>query len=335
MAAALAREGAAAAAPGVLVRAAARAAVLVATGKNLVGVVSVETTLLLEGVLKTMFLTKLKVGTVVILGAALLGGGGGVLTYRTVAGEQPAAPNAPVAAAQDARPVASEVEKLRGLLLEKEKEVRDLRDRLSALEKEAREQLRARADLELVYKRAQDWAAREQELAKMAQGVATEGERRNAPDAKGGSGVRNPFGHAPTAAERAAQVEEASAEIELLAAQLETKRAQLKAASLSLAVAQRGAQGADRNDPKAQMEVATQQGLVEIRSAEVRESEIRLVQAKRRLTRLQGKAEPPPQEARRPELGQRAAELEQKLDALYKEVQSLRKEIQNSMPRRP
>ena len=61
---------------------------LFAAGKAVTGVLSGQAVALAEGVLKTMFLTKLKIVAAVLLVAGVAGSGAGVLTYGGVAGEQ-------------------------------------------------------------------------------------------------------------------------------------------------------------------------------------------------------------------------------------------------------
>jgi serine/threonine protein kinase len=75
-------------------------------------------------------------------------------------------------------------------------------------------------------------------------------------------------------------------------------------------------------------------GQVEVKEAALKESEVRLAQAKRRLQKLPRSAEA----AEAPHLQkvqQQAAELEKKLEALGKELEALRRELQGSAPARP
>jgi RNA polymerase sigma factor (sigma-70 family) len=82
-------EGAAAAVPTSLALSTAQAATLLAAGQATAEVlVSAKVAALTEGVLKAMFLTKLKTTAVVLLAVALAGTGAGVLTYRTLAAGQ-------------------------------------------------------------------------------------------------------------------------------------------------------------------------------------------------------------------------------------------------------
>src|SRR5262249_47382639 len=66
------------------------------------GVISASVLSLTEGVLRTMFLTKLQLVAVGVLALAFVGGGAGLLTFRAVAGEQT------VAAATEVPPVTNE-----------------------------------------------------------------------------------------------------------------------------------------------------------------------------------------------------------------------------------
>jgi ribosomal protein L29 len=77
--------------------------------------------------------------------------------------------------------------------------------------------------------------------------------------------------------------------------------------------------------------MAERTGQSEIRAAEVKEAEVRLAQAKRRLARLTGQADP----ARKPQgptPNQRVEELEKRLDALKKELDGLRKDLGSQRP---
>jgi RNA polymerase sigma factor (sigma-70 family) len=315
----LALAGEAAAVPGMLVRGAVRAAALAAAGKDLAGSVSLEAGAIAEGVVRAMLVTKVKAGAAVVLTTVLLvAGGGGVLTYRTVASEPgavrkvSAVPGAP----------AGDEEKLRAMLEQKDKEVRLLQARIANLE----------AMLQTYTQKLETAAARAQQQADRAR--AAELEARNVAD----NNVRAapaPGGKPETVTENAARAEaiqQARDEVELLEAQLAVKKANLDSAHISLEAMKRMAN--ERADPKAQAETATLAGQVQIRYAEMREGEVRLAQAKRRLTRLQGMAASPDGQ-RRDQLGQRAADLERKLDAMTQELEGLRKEIRQLRPARP
>jgi RNA polymerase sigma factor (sigma-70 family) len=331
-----------AAVPGVLVRGAVQAAALAAAGKGLAGVVSTEAAALAEGVLKAMLLTKVKVGAVVVLTAALLGGGGGVLTYRTAAGE-PGSSQGPAARGAEDRPAVAEARRLKDLLAEKEKEVQDLKDRLAELERKFRaEQDRMAEDLKALRAQAQAQKAQAQK-ARDAEMQARELAERRAAELAARRGAVDPLregagdrsgAYLNVAREdpsRAEKEEQARDEVEVLEAQVGTKRAHLHAAQLGLKVA-RGTMGG--LDPKAQIEGAALAGQVEVKEAELKESEVRLAQAKRRLQKLQRSGEAP-EAPQRQKVQQRAAELEKKLEALGKELEALRRELQGSAPARP
>jgi Sigma-70, region 4 len=83
---ALAKEAAPAAVPAALVDGTVKAAALVAAGKSLAGAAPASVAALAEGVLRTMFLTKLTTITVVTLVLALAGAGA-AFTYRALAAE--------------------------------------------------------------------------------------------------------------------------------------------------------------------------------------------------------------------------------------------------------
>jgi RNA polymerase sigma factor (sigma-70 family) len=78
-----------AAVPAAMLDATIQAATLLAAGQAAAGAISVKVAALAEGVLKTMFLTKLKIATSLLVLVGLLGGGAGVgfLALRTQAAE--------------------------------------------------------------------------------------------------------------------------------------------------------------------------------------------------------------------------------------------------------
>jgi RNA polymerase sigma-70 factor (ECF subfamily) len=331
LAAALAGEASAAAVPGALVRSAARAAALAAAGRSLAGVVSSEVVALTEGVVRAMLLTKVKLAAAVVLGLVLLGGGGGVLGYRTAAGEPPGAAKEQPERSRAGREAPPDLDKLKSQLAEREKEVQALRDRVAALEDQLKVKTR---ELESAQAKAQDQADRarvaEQEARKeadaerQARAAAEEHAARAARTGREGA-PDDPFRAASAKESQAAQAEQARDDVELLEAQLEAKRAQLKAAQLSLSAAQNIARAGDT--PLKSVELATLSGQVAIREAELKEADVKLTQAKRRLAKLRGPAEPSP-DKKHSDMGQRTAELEKRLDALKKELDGLRKELE-------
>jgi RND family efflux transporter MFP subunit len=77
--------------PPALATATVKAALLVATGQGLVaGVVSTHVISLMEGVVKIMFLAKLKIAAAVVVVAGVVGAGVAVSAYHSLAAEQPA-----------------------------------------------------------------------------------------------------------------------------------------------------------------------------------------------------------------------------------------------------
>jgi len=131
LAPALAREAAAAVAPGMLIIRSVRAAVLLAAGKGLGEVVSTKVVVLAEGVMRSMFLTKLKLTCAVLFGLTLLGGGG-MLTYRTALGAPTEASNSALPPKQS--PASGDENKLQEQPAPQEKETRDLQERVKVLE---------------------------------------------------------------------------------------------------------------------------------------------------------------------------------------------------------
>jgi hypothetical protein len=73
--------------PVILVKSTILAARLATTGKAAAGVVSVQAVSLVEGVLKAMFVTKLKAITAVVIAATVVATGAGVVSYRVMAAD--------------------------------------------------------------------------------------------------------------------------------------------------------------------------------------------------------------------------------------------------------
>jgi RNA polymerase sigma factor (sigma-70 family) len=114
VAAVLAAGSASASAPPALVASTIEAANLVATGRT-AGVVSAKVAALTEGVVKAMFVTRIKSVLAVMLVVAALAGAVGVL-YQTQAADQPNGNDGPPAAKQGGEKPATKEEKLRVLL---------------------------------------------------------------------------------------------------------------------------------------------------------------------------------------------------------------------------
>jgi RNA polymerase sigma factor (sigma-70 family) len=347
LAAALAAEEATAALPGVLVRTTVSAAALAVAGKGLVGVVSTEVVSLAEGVVRTMLLTKVKVATAVVLGLAVLGGSGTMLGYGRVLGE----PGDQAPAAQAGRTAPPSEEKLKALLAEKEKEISDLKARIAALEEDSRvkalraeklaREAQAQAERALVAEQeAREQAEQARKQAEDARAVLKSVEAKaalatdKAVPGSGRDGERKaPTSSAPVGGIPTGIVEQARDEVELLEVQLLAKRAQENAAKLTLKEMSDLA-AVTPADAKQRVEMAALTGQMEVKAAEVKEAEVRLAQAKRRLARLQGHAEPAPDPSRQ-QTDQRAKDLELKIDALKKELDNLRKDLERQRPARP
>ncbi len=340
LAAVLAVETATAAAPSALVLASVRAAALAAAGKGLAGVVSTEVVALSGEVVRAMLLTKVKIAAVVVLGVVLLVGGGGVVSYQTAAGEPGRTPADSAATQKSARTAPADQEKLQALLAQQEKEIRELHERVEALQvsldAKTRELEKAlkQAEVQAERARAAEQEARRQAEAernarKLAEDKAVRsaaGSGRAGPQPAGaGDATAKEVPNRGVKTDRAAQVDQARDEVELLEVQLGVKKAQLKAARLSVEVAHKGG--------VSPVEQAALVGQLEVREAELRESEVRLEQAKRRLTKLQGPAESGG-DLHRQQVSQRAAELEKKLDALREELKGLRKDLEQAPPGR-
>jgi len=92
LAAALPAKAASACVSSTLVSSTVNAAASGAAGTLAAGAVSIKAAALAEGIVKSMFLTKLKIGTALLLAVTFLVGGAGMLTYHTLAAE-PAEPS--------------------------------------------------------------------------------------------------------------------------------------------------------------------------------------------------------------------------------------------------
>jgi DNA repair exonuclease SbcCD ATPase subunit len=227
--------------------------------------------------------------------------------------------------------------------LEKEQEISDLKARIGALEQESREKT---LRLEKVMREAQAQAERALDAEQQARQQALEEravrkraeEKAAVSNDKSGAGLGRVGGGEPMRPASAeglptSVVEQARDEVELLEVQLQAKKAQEKAAKLTLQ-AMTDMASVTVPDLKQRIELATLTGQVEVKAAEVKESEVRLAQAKRRLARLQGSGEPAP-DPQRQQLDQKAKELETKIGALQKELESLRKDLERQRPARP
>jgi RNA polymerase sigma factor (sigma-70 family) len=334
---ALAVEGSEVAA-GVLVRATVRAAALSAAGKGLACAVSAEVAALTEGVIQAMLLTKVKVGMALVLGTALLFGGGTALTYRTVASEQ-----GQVAKEADTKgPVAGigvisgEEEKFKAILAAKEKEIRELKERLATLEAALQK-----------YASKPTGEAKEDQGGNPGMRPAGGGGKGGMPPGQppggggkgmgpgqpGGKGFSGPgFGQLPgmggaggskgsgsmagqpgTTIEppakkhTTAEIEQARDEVELLEARVGTKKAMVRGAAT------------DKD--------------IEIRVAELREAEVLLKQANRRLQKLTGPEKAATGQPDDPR-GQQIQEVEKKLDALNQGIEALRQQLKSMTPAR-
>jgi chromosome segregation ATPase len=257
-----------------------------------------------------MLYAKVKFGAAVVLAVALMGGGG-ALTYRTVAGEPGAGRNLAAPPAQGEPAAPADAEKLQKMLAEKEKEIQELKDRLKALE-------------QLLERNNAHMAAVEQALKTQ---VGQRGSRTL--DGRVEEEDQPPTRTAGSA--RAVQREQARDEVELLEAQLATKQAQLKAVHISLEDA-KNQRVVLPQDARIRREVADLIGQVEVKEAEVKEASVRLAQARRRLAAL-SPPEAAPDVHRRPG-EQRASELDKRLEALAKELEALRREMKKQAPER-
>jgi RNA polymerase sigma factor (sigma-70 family) len=343
LAAALAAEEATAALPGVLVRTTVTAAALAVAGKGLVGVVPIEVVSLAEGVVRTMLISKVKAVTALVLVLAVLGGSGTMLGYGRVFGKPTEVPGDQAPVAQAGRAAPQNEQKLKALLEDKEREISDLKARIAVLEKESQDRAdrleRARRETQAQMERAlvaeehaREQAEMERAMRKSAETKAAQATDKAAPD-KDRVGERNLNLPAGDGVIPAIVVEQARDEVELLEVQLAGKKAQENAVKLTLKEMSDFA-SATVPDAKQRVEMATLTGQVQVKAAEVKEAEVRLAQAKRRLARLQGHSEPVPDQHRQ-KMDEKAKDLENKIDALKKELDGLRKDLERQRPVKP
>jgi RNA polymerase sigma factor (sigma-70 family) len=300
------------------------------------GVVSANAAALTEGVLHAMWMTKVKAVSAVVLALAVLGTGGGMLTYRTVAAERAVAeraaarrppaggPGTPAAPPRDDR--VKELQRLKaeddkGLVDHLQKSVADYKDRLEASQKETLALKERVALLEAALQRTQATA---DQAADFKAWIA----QRSSPEQRA----------------LPAQIEQARDEVELLEAQRAVKRAQYEAAKLGIESARMKYDRAqklyktgaidERLIAEARTALAESEAQTRVKEAELLEPEVRLKQARRRLAGLEKLTAPAPAPT---DPGQRLQALEKKLDALRQEVEALRRLLRPQKPgeRRP
>jgi len=107
MALILSQNTAAALVPAALVSSTIESAILFAAGKAAAGLVSTSVAALTEGALHAMFLTKVKIATAALLTLAVLGTGGSIVSYRTLAG-QPGRTTSPASFSAEERKLAEQ-----------------------------------------------------------------------------------------------------------------------------------------------------------------------------------------------------------------------------------
>jgi RNA polymerase sigma factor (sigma-70 family) len=310
----LSAEAAQAAVPGVLVRGAVRAAVLHAAGQALTGVVPTEVVALTESMVRAMLITKVKMAGAVAFGLLLLGGGG-MLSYQTAAGGSAREGQDTTAQTAPRRTAPPAEEDLKAALAQKDKQIRELEDRLKALQQELRDRTR----------QLEDYAAQQRDQAMRTRAAELDAGRQ----AEEARVAPNASRSGANAIVSQGVIEQARDEVELLEAQLAVKRAQLDAVQMSLqATTEASKQGA-----ATVREVMTLRGEAQIKSAELKEAEVRLVQAKRRLERLNRLNQPARNEAT-PRANPTGPELDKRLDALQKELENLRRELHQKAPQR-
>jgi RNA polymerase sigma factor (sigma-70 family) len=330
--AALAENVAMAEMSGLSVGTAVRAAGLTAAGKGLAGAVTPKAAALAQGVLRAMLWTKLKVGAAVLLAGGLLSGSG-VFTYRTGA-TQPDVPakaqepplQKPAPGALDVKQLVEERNDLRRRLEDAELRIRQLQQRMEVGMAAAEDRLKvAQKEYEAVLQRVVLLSRQLEEARKQRPTQATD--------------LRQQFGGsippipprreeprveviAARERENAERLDEVQFEVGLLEAQREAKEAQLQTARRLFELAGKAAQNGTGSPEKA----IVQEGQVQLFLSELKENQLRLVRAQRRLNALKESA------AATQRSDTPRSNLEKRVDALAKELEALRQEMRRSRP---
>jgi hypothetical protein len=270
-----------------------------------------------------MLYTKIKVGLVVVLGATLLGGSG-VFTYGTKAGQPPGTPKVEKPGARSDVKVVQRPQ-------EEQERLQQMQQQIEQQQREIADSDRLIRELRMRLERAEAMAKERGEFVEKA--LRTVEPRQPQADEKSAH-VGAARISSPAEREHAERVLQAREEVELLEAQLLVKEAQFSAERRKADIIRQRVQqtSAPLDRLKAEEELATLEAQLMVRQAELREPQVRLAQAKRRLAVLTGSAEPPPN-PKQPQPGQRQRELDKRLDALGKELEALRRELKGQEPR--
>jgi RNA polymerase sigma factor (sigma-70 family) len=317
--------------PASLVRVTVRAALSGAADQAAAGVVTAQAAALAKGALHAMWMTKVKMTAALVVSLALLGGG--AFTYRTLAagpGDEPSR----VGKADDGKQ-----DPLKDLKAENQ--------RLKAMLDEAKAREQA----------LQDEAARQRDLAAKSQADINALTRRvgeleaklawtekNGGRAPGGSSSGPPVAETnklPFGAVSPGTVQAARDEVELMLAQLQVKKAELQGAMIDLRAAERShtrvqalaksAAVSSEEVGASEDKVARAKAAVDVKEAELREQEVRLQQAMRRVDQLQPAKEAP--KAAPPAIDpKQIQEIRQELERLMRKVEALEKGSKSPPP---
>jgi hypothetical protein len=275
----------------------------------------------------------------VVLALAVLGTGGGMLTYRSIAAERTAAERAAAQQSPAGGPGARTAPPREGGSKQEQRWKAELdsaqeriRELLEIVGIDKRQLAAKTAELEetrkLLAKKTAELEDARLRLAQKASDQAALGAVQPSPEQRA----------------LPALIEQARDEVELLEVQRAVKRAQYEAAKVGIESARMKsgqferlhATGAvdQRTVMEARTALAELEAQVRVKEAELLEPEVRLKQARRRLAGLEKQAAPAPA---RTDPGQRLQALEKKLDALRQEVEALRRELRPQKPgeRRP
>jgi RNA polymerase sigma factor (sigma-70 family) len=292
-------EGAPAAMPASLAVATTRAAALVASGGSAASVISTQVTLLAQGVLKAMFLTKIKIATAVLAGAVLVSAGAGGVSHRLFAAGRPGADSQaelPAAQVDEQKAVTEKQDRLKELELQNQK----LQEENKKLEEAEMQLQRVELKMASVLKKFRELADRlEKELA-VNESLRKEmqGKERELNEL-----LRKELQRKSGAPEPSTVLEQAREEVELREAQLEVQQAVLEGVATQLPGAKRHLERvlqlantaviSSEEVNKARSQVENLEAQYKVKKAETKVAEVQLKHAKQRLARLEEKKPTP------------------------------------------
>jgi chromosome segregation ATPase len=275
-----------------------------------------------------MWVTKVKIAIALLAATTVIGAGGGVAAYRALAAG-PANTDERVAVSQTAAT---------------SNELRDENTRLKEeLNKAQAEAAKWKGYFDKFNDQYNRMSAELQDFKERSRRGLTEEERARIPassfPASKGTVVQGATTTSQTGADRyfADVHERLSDDVELLKAQLEAKQAELRGAEMMLATLEHGMQRmlqmansgvvSEGTIEKAKQEVVSQKAQLLVKRAELKETQLRLKHALRRLENAPPPQKPPAKAESNAE--QQLKALGSKLEALRRDLDSLRRQLQS------